>query len=209
MSGEERKRLLRLRKRMSQKRPHFRRFEEWRLVRIKDQWRRPKGIDNKMRQKRKGWPKSVKVGYGSPKAVRNLHPSGKEEIAVHNVGDLTIVDPETQVARIGGSVGRKKRTSILREADILGIRVLNPGDIDLEEEEPVEEEPVEEEPVEEEAEEEGEHTQESLEEMTLKTLRPIARDLGIATRGVKKADLIALILNPPEPEEEEEEGDEE
>jgi len=196
MSGEERKRLLRLRKRMSQKRPHFRRFEEWRFVRIKDRWRRPKGIDNKMRQKRKGWPKSVKVGYGSPRAVRNLHPSGKEEIAVYNVGDLTIVDPETQVARIGGSVGRKKRTSILREANILGIRILNPGAIDLEEE-----------PIEEEIEEEGEYyTQESLEEMTLKTLRPIARELGIATKGVRKADLIALILDPAEPEEE---GDEE
>jgi len=195
MSGEERKRLLKLRKRMSQKRPHFRQFEEWRFARIKDHWRRPKGIDNKMRQKRKGWPKSVKVGYGSPRAVRNLHPSGKEEIAIYNVGDLTIVDPETQVARIGGSVGRKKRISILREADILGIRILNPGEIDLEEEETIEEE----------IEEEGEYTQESLEEMTLKTLRPLARELGIATRGVKKADLIALILNPPEPEE----GDEE
>ena len=150
MSDGEKRRLMRLRKRMSQKRPHFRRFEEWRLVRIKDRWRRPKGIDNKMRQKRKGWPRTVNVGFRSPKSVRHLHPSGKEEVAVFNVGDLTIVDPETQVARIGGTVGRRKRRSILKEAIELGIRVLNPGSVELEEEgvsETVEEEPVEEEAV--------------------------------------------------------------
>ncbi len=133
-TATERKRLMKLKKNISKKRPKFSKFESWRLVRVKDYWRRPTGIDNKMRQKRKGWPKSVKVGYGSPKAVRGLHPSGLEEVAVFNVGDLTIVDPETQVARIGGSVGARKRTAILAEAVNLGIRVLNPGEIQLEEE---------------------------------------------------------------------------
>jgi large subunit ribosomal protein L32e len=131
-TATERKRLMKLKKNISKKRPKFSKFESWRLVRVKDYWRRPTGIDNKMRQKRKGWPKSVKVGYGSPRAVRGLHPSGLEEVAVFNVGDLTIVDPETQVARIGGSVGARKRTAIVAEAAKLGIRVLNPGEIQLE-----------------------------------------------------------------------------
>jgi large subunit ribosomal protein L32e len=131
-TATERKRLMKLKKNISKKRPKFSKFESWRLVRVKDYWRRPTGIDNKMRQKRKGWPKSVKVGYGSPKAVRGLHPSGFEEVAVFNVGDLTIVDPETQVARIGGSVGARKRTAIVAEAANLGIRVLNPGEIQFE-----------------------------------------------------------------------------
>ena len=131
-TATERKRLMKLKKNISKKRPKFSKFESWRLVRVKDTWRRPTGIDNKMRQKRKGWPKSVKVGYGSPKAVRGLHPSGLKEVAVFNVGDLTIVDPETQVARIGGSVGARKRTTIVAEAFNLGIRVLNTGEIQLE-----------------------------------------------------------------------------
>jgi large subunit ribosomal protein L32e len=136
MSGEdERKRLLKIRKKMSKKRPNFRQFESWRLDRIKDHWRRPRGIDNKMRQERKGWPKVVKVGYGSPKAVRGLHPSGMEEVLVYNVGDLTIIDPETQVARIGGSVGKRKKKAILKRTEELGIHILNPGDIEAEEEE--------------------------------------------------------------------------
>ena len=127
MNGADKKRLMKLKKKMSQKRPKFRRFESWRFVRIKDHWRKPKGIDNHMRLNLRGWPKVVNVGYRSPKQVRHLHPSGNEEVAVHNIGDLAIIDPETQVARIGGSVGTKKRINIVREADLRSIRVLNPG----------------------------------------------------------------------------------
>jgi|TARA_B100001971_G_scaffold213934_1_gene248931 large subunit ribosomal protein L32e len=133
MKDGEKRRLMQVRKRISQKRPHFRQFEEWRLVRIKDHWRRPKGIDNKMRQKRKGWPRTVNVGFRSPKAVRYLHPSGMEEVAVFNVGDLTIVDPDKQVARIGGSVGLRKKRLIVKRALELDIRILNPGNIDSKE----------------------------------------------------------------------------
>ena len=108
----EKKRLMRVRKRISQKRPKFRKFESWRFKRLKDNWRRPTGIDNKMRTEEKGWPKSVKVGYRGPKAVRGLHSSGYEEVMIWNTADLEKIDPETQVARIGGSVGAKKKESI-------------------------------------------------------------------------------------------------
>ncbi len=126
MNEAEKKRLLTTRKKISQKRPHFKRFESWRFVRIKDQWRKPKGIDNKMRTELQGWPKSVKVGYGGPAAVRGLHPSGYEEVMVWNSTDLEKVNPETQVARIGGSVGAKKREAMMEKAEELKIRVLNP-----------------------------------------------------------------------------------
>lgn len=156
----ERKRLMALKKRMSQKRPKFVKMESWRHVRLKDHWRQPKGVDNHMRLNLKGWPKSVNVGYRSPRAVRGIHPSGKEEVHVYNVGDLSIVDPETQVARIGGSVGIKKRVKIVQEAKLRGIRILNVGKARGAEElkaEPEEEElPEEEIPEKEEAPEEEE-----------------------------------------------------
>ena len=156
----ERKRLMALKKRMSQKRPKFVKMESWRHVRLKDHWRQPKGVDNHMRLNLKGWPKSVNVGYRSPQAVRGIHPSGKEEVHVYNVGDLSIVDPETQVARIGGSVGLRKRVKIVQEAELQGIRILNVGRARGAEElkaEPEEEElPEEEIPEEEEAPEEEE-----------------------------------------------------
>ena len=123
----DRERLMVLKKRMARKRPKFERPESWRYVRISKNWRKPKGIDNKTRQKRRGWPASPNVGYGSPKAIRDLHPSGMEEVAVFNLGDLAIIDPDTQVARIGGSVGARKRSKIVEEALKREIRVLNPG----------------------------------------------------------------------------------
>jgi len=124
---ELRRRLLRLRRRIASKRPRFRRQESWRYVRIKENWRRPRGIDSKMRLKKKGWPPSPSVGYRGPKAVRGLHPSGYEEVLVYNVGDLAAIDPETQAIRIAGTVGARKRAQILEEAERRGIKVLNPG----------------------------------------------------------------------------------
>ncbi|MBN2335335.1 50S ribosomal protein L32e [Candidatus Bathyarchaeota archaeon] len=132
--SEDKKRLMRLRKRMSQKRPHFKRFESWRFVRIKDQWRKPTGIDNKMRTEEQGWPKSVKIGYRGPAAVRGLHPSGKEEVTVWNPADVEKVDAETQAARIGGTVGGKKREAIKEKAEELNVHILNPGVVETEDE---------------------------------------------------------------------------
>lgn len=117
-------RLLSLRETLKGKKPDFIRQESWRYKRVKPSWRRPKGIDSKMRLKRKGWPKSVDVGYRSPKEVRGLHPSGFEEVIVHNVKDLEEVEPD-QAARIAHTVGMKKRTQIIERAEELKIYVLN------------------------------------------------------------------------------------
>jgi len=127
MEQTEKKRLLKIRSRINKKRPHFKRFESWRFVRIKDQWRKPRGIDNKMRTELQGWPKSVKIGYRGPAAVRGLHASGMEEVMVWNTKDLEKVDPETHVARIGGTVGGRKKETLLEKAKELKIRILNPG----------------------------------------------------------------------------------
>ena len=49
------------------KKPKFRRQESWRYKRVTDRWRKPHGIDSKMRKKIKGWPASPTTGYRSPK----------------------------------------------------------------------------------------------------------------------------------------------
>lgn len=120
-------RLLKLRSRLDAKRPNFVRCESWRLVRVKENWRAPRGHSNRMRLEVKGWPARVKSGYGTPKAVRNLHPSGFREVLVHNPEDLEKLDPATQAVRIAHTVGRKKRLAILEKAKELHIRVLNPS----------------------------------------------------------------------------------
>jgi large subunit ribosomal protein L32e len=67
----------------------------------------------------------VRVGHGKVAAARGLHPSGFKEVMVQNSGDLDAIDPETEAARVGHSVGGRKREQIYSRADELGIRVLN------------------------------------------------------------------------------------
>ena len=124
---DEKARLLRLRARLKRKKPKFLRQEWWRFPKFKNdpKWRRPKGIDSKMRLKKKGKPRSPSIGWGSPKAVRGLHPSGYEEVLVHNVKELEKIDPARQAARIAGTVGARKRELIIARAKELGIKVLN------------------------------------------------------------------------------------
>ena len=61
-----------------------------------------------MRQKKKGLPKSVNVGYIGPKETRNLHPLGYREVLVHNLKELGMVNPDEEIVRIGHTVGSRK-----------------------------------------------------------------------------------------------------
>jgi len=108
------------------KKPEFRRQESWRYVRIKPNWRRPRGKDSKMRLQVRGAPPLVKIGYGSPRKYRGLHPSGYREVLVYRPEDLEKINPETEAARIAGGVGKLKRTKIMEAALARGIKVLNP-----------------------------------------------------------------------------------
>ena len=114
------------------KKPKFERQESWRYKRIKENWRRPRGIDSKMRKKVKGWPPSPNKGYRSPREIRNLHPSGLREVRVMNVRDLDKVEPESDAVRIGHRVGDRKRIEIINRAREMGIHILNPKEIEVE-----------------------------------------------------------------------------
>ncbi len=108
------------------RKPKFRRHESWRYKRLKENWRRPRGLDNKMRRKAKGWPASVNVGYGGPRRARALHPSGYQEVLVHSPDDVVSADPKTQAIRIAHTVGMRKRIQIASLARERGIHILNP-----------------------------------------------------------------------------------
>ena len=117
---------LALRFEQKKKTPAFKRTEWFRYKRLsRSGWRAPHGMDNKQRRNFKYRSSLVRVGHGKVAAARGLHPSGFREVMVHNAGDLEIIDPETEAARVGKTVGGRKREQIYSRADELGIRVLN------------------------------------------------------------------------------------
>jgi len=116
------RRLLRVRK---DKEARFKREGVDKKVTIKDSWRRPRGLHSKQRRLRKAKGPHPAPGYGSPVAVRGMHPCGLKEVRVFNLNDLEGVDPVVQAIRIGATVGRKKREVIQNKAAEAKIRILN------------------------------------------------------------------------------------
>ena len=115
-----------LRQRRREGKPQFNRQDYHMKKRTPTSWRRPRGGLSKQRRRVKGKGDVVQAGFRTPTAVRGKHPSGFEEVHVHNVDDLEGVDPDTEAARIASSVGARKRERIEETAEERGIRVLNP-----------------------------------------------------------------------------------
>ncbi len=91
--------------------------------RVKERWRKPRGIDNKKRVREKWAGKSPNIGYKNDARLRGLHPSGKREALVYRPEDLEGL--KDVVVRIASSVGKRKRTAILEKAEAMGLRVVN------------------------------------------------------------------------------------
>jgi large subunit ribosomal protein L32e len=85
-------------------------------------WRRPTGRDNKMREKRKGYPAVVSLGYRGEKSLRD-NLKEKAPVKVFNVEDLKKVGKD-QIAVISG-VGKKKKLEIAMEAKEQKIEIYN------------------------------------------------------------------------------------
>ncbi len=105
----------------------FKRQESTYKKKLETGWRKPRGMDSKMRIRKKGKLPIVLVGYRNPKSTRDIHPSGLVEVLVSNVKDLESIDPKKQAVRIRSTVGKRKREEILKVAKSSEIKVLNLG----------------------------------------------------------------------------------
>ncbi len=112
--------------------PAFKRQDYHMKKRTPESWRRPRGGLSKQRRGFKSRGPKVAAGFRSPKAARGLHPSGFEEVRVHNTDDLEDVDGDTQAVRIASKVGGRKRERIEEICEDEEIRVLNPTYIEVE-----------------------------------------------------------------------------
>jgi len=85
-------------------------------------WRKPKGRDNKMREKKRGYPAVVSIGYSNRRELRGKI-NGKQPFAVNNAKDLEKIK-ENQIAVIG-KIGKKKKMEIAKKAKEKKIEIYN------------------------------------------------------------------------------------
>jgi len=123
----ETRRLFGVRKVQKGKKPQFKRAACHMFKRLDDNWRRPRGTQGKQRRKYVAKGALAQVGYGSPAAVKGLHPSGFMDVLISSIAELELVDPSFEAIRIAATVGARKKAIILAKAEELGIKVLNPG----------------------------------------------------------------------------------
>lgn len=83
----------------------------------KQVWRRPKGRDNKMREKRKGYPVVVSVGYKKKRSER------KNIRVIRNPEELERTEKNEIV--IIGDIGKKKKIEIAKKAIKMKIPIQN------------------------------------------------------------------------------------
>jgi large subunit ribosomal protein L32e len=92
---------------------------------LSDSWRKPRGQHNKQREQKKAKGALPKPGFGSPIAVRGMHPSGFFEVLISSPTELEGIDPKTHAVRIGATVGDRRRAGIQEKALGAGFKVLN------------------------------------------------------------------------------------
>jgi large subunit ribosomal protein L32e len=92
---------------------------------LSDSWRKPRGQHNKQREQKKAKGALPKPGYGSPIAVRGMHPSGFFEVLVASIKELEGLDNKTHAVRISATVGDRKRVALQDAAVAAGLKVLN------------------------------------------------------------------------------------
>lgn len=105
----------------------FARHQSDLFLRVRPSWRKPKGIDGRVRRRFKGSIPMPSVGYGSDKATRNVHPHGFKTIVVSNVAELEMLmmHNRTYAATVAHSVSSRVRRAIVDRAEQLAIRVTN------------------------------------------------------------------------------------
>ncbi|KAK0722542.1 putative DnaJ protein like protein xdj1 [Lasiosphaeria miniovina] len=106
----------------------FMRHQSDRFKCLDASWRKPKGIDNRVRRRFKGTLAMPSIGYGSNKKTRHMMPSGHKAFVVSNVRDvdLLLMHNKTFAAEIAHNVSSRKRIDIIARAKQLSVKVTNP-----------------------------------------------------------------------------------
>lgn len=118
------KRSLEIRRILKRRKPSFLRQDGHKKKRLHGRWRRPKGIQNKVRLLKRGYRRLVTNGFKSPGDVRGFHGKGVPAVHIFSTKELEKV-PKEKAIIIASSVSDKKRLEIVKTAKEKSLQVLN------------------------------------------------------------------------------------
>lgn len=110
------------------RRKKFIRHQSDRKIAVKQNWRKQKGIDSRVRRKFKGCGViQPNIGYGTNKKHRHVLPNGFLKAVVHNVADLDLLMMHNRkyCAEVAHNVSTRKRKEIVERAAQLDVKVIN------------------------------------------------------------------------------------
>jgi large subunit ribosomal protein L32e len=97
--------------------------------RVKERWRKQRGIDSKKRVKKDFAGAEPTIGYGNPKEIKHIRASGKRTIMVYNVaqlkGLLNGLDSHIYEITLSGSLSTRKKAEMTKIAGQSKVNVTN------------------------------------------------------------------------------------
>ncbi|XP_041039921.1 60S ribosomal protein L32-like [Carcharodon carcharias] len=114
---------------VNKRRMKFIRHQSDCYVKIAQNWRKPRRIDNRMRRRFKGQILMPNIGYGTNKKTKYMLPSEFNRFLVHDVKKLEalMMSNKTYCARIAHNVSSKNRKTIAERAAQLATKITNPN----------------------------------------------------------------------------------
>jgi ribosomal protein L32E len=89
-------------------------------------WRKPRGIDRSISEKRGPRPK---IGYAHKKEEKNKHPCGLKEVLIYSKTDLIkVIDSESKeklAIRFSSKLGKRKKEILVKIAKDNNLKILN------------------------------------------------------------------------------------
>lgn len=92
---------------------------------ISPAWRRPKGLQNKVRLGLRGYRIKPGSGYRTALSERYKCESGKDIVKITSINSLEGLDPKRYILMIQGNMGDRKLSQLLPEVKKRGFHLLN------------------------------------------------------------------------------------
>ncbi|KAK5974257.1 Ribosomal Protein Large subunit [Trichostrongylus colubriformis] len=100
----------------------FKRHESERYHRLKPNWRKPKGIDNRVRRRFRGMRAMPTIGFGSDKRTRFVLPCGYKKVLDL---DMLLMQSFRYIGEVAHTVSAQSRKAIVERAAQLNIKLTN------------------------------------------------------------------------------------